>query len=290
MQATEHSKQLNIDTLGIFAGGGQLPARLARACEQSGITPFIIGFKGHTDPDLVHNRNHLWTRLGRAGQVITCLKSRNIRHIAFAGGIKRPGLSEIRPDWRAARLFMRTGFGALGDDGLLKAIRRELEAEGFTIHGVQDFIGDILADAGAISNYEPDEHHWTDIHAGLRIARTLGDVDVGQAVVMQDGLCLGVEAIEGTDALIRRCGQLKRHGKYAPVLIKVSKPDQDRDMDLPTIGPETIENAYQAGFAGVVIEAGHTIVLGADEIARQGDRYKMFVHGVSADQAEPDNA
>ena len=286
MQATEHPKQLNIDSLGILAGGGQLPARLADACEHSGIIPFIIAFKGHTDPDLVRNRNHLWTRLGRAGKVMNCLKSRNIRHLAFAGGIKRPGLSEIRPDWRAARFFMRTGFRALGDDGLLKAVRRELEAEGFTIHGVQDFIGDILAGSGAIGSYEPDERHWGDIRAGLRIARALGAVDVGQAVVMQDGLCLGVEAIEGTDALIRRCDRLKRQGKYAPVLIKTSKPGQDRDMDLPTIGPGTLENAYQAGFAGVAIEAGHSLVLNADAVARQADQYAMFVLGVSADQAD----
>jgi hypothetical protein len=285
MQASIESQQLNIDTLGILAGGGQLPAQLVHACETSGITPFIIGFKGHTDPELVRNRFHLWTRLGRAGQVINCLKSRDIRHLVFAGGIRRPGLSELRPDWRAARFFMRAGMRSLGDDSLLKAVRRELESEGFSIHGVQEFLGDILAKDGAMGNHAADDRQWGDIRAGLRIARALGAVDVGQAVVMQDGLCLGVEAIEGTDALIQRCGELKRGGRYDPVLIKVSKPGQDHDMDLPTIGPETVENAYKGGYAGIVIEAGHALVLDTGNLVNLADRYKMFVMGVPVEQA-----
>ena len=286
MPAPDKPKQLDINTLGILAGAGQLPEQLAHACEENGITPFIIGFRGHTDPELLRNRYHLWTRLGRAAQVINCLKSRDIRDLVFAGGIRRPGFTELTPDWRAARFFMRIGFRALGDDGLLKAVRHELESEGFVIHGVQDFISDIVAAPGAIGHHKPDERQWADIRAGLRIARTLGEVDVGQAVVMQDGLCLGVEAIEGTDELIRRCGLMKRQGKYMPVLIKVSKPGQDRDMDLPTIGPETIENAYKAGFAGVVIQAGHALVLNAGDIAELADRYTMFVMGVSAESSE----
>ena len=290
MQAPDESQQLNIDTLGILAGSGQLPAQLVHACETSGITPFIIGFKGHTDPELVRKRYHLWTRLGRAGQVINCLKSRDIRHLVFAGGIRRPGLSELRPDLRAARFFMRTGMRALGDDSLLRAVRRELEAEGFSIHGVQAFMGNIMAEAGAMGSYMPDDCQWADIQAGLRIAKALGEVDVGQAVVMQDGLCLGVEAIEGTDALIGRCGQLQRRGKYAPILIKTSKPGQDRDMDLPTIGTDTVETAHKAGFAGIVVEAGHALVLGAADIAERADRYKMFVVGAEADQARDSHA
>jgi DUF1009 family protein len=114
----------------------------------------------------------------------------------------------------------------------------------------------------------------------LKIAQTLGDLDVGQAVIIQEGLILGVEGVEGTDELIRRCGAYRRKGRGG-ILIKTCKPGQDRDLDLPTIGPETVKNCAEAGLHGIVFYAGLTLLIDPQEVADLADRHNIFVVGLS---------
>lgn len=263
-----------------------MPPIMIEACEKKNITPFIVGFKGQTDPDIVKGHYHLWTRLGTAGQVIQTLKSHDIRDIVMIGSIRRPSLDELRPDWQTAKLLARMGFRVLGDDGILKALRSELEKKGFEICAIQDYVSDILTKAGTYGNIAPGKQHQKDIKKGIDIARELGKLDIGQACVIQNGLVLGVEAIEGTDALIQRCGALKRKGK-GPVLVKVSKPGQDENIDLPTIGPQTIENAASQGFSGIGAEAGKSLMIKADTCTLEADKAGIFLHGVEVDENDP---
>lgn len=269
----------NIEKLGILAGGGELPAKLVASCKKRGIKPFIVGFPGHTDPALMEgNPAHIWSRLGAAGQIIMHLKTENIKDLVFIGHIRRPSMSELQPDFWAMKFFARLGVRTLGDNDLLSALKKELGREGFHVHGVQDFIDNLLTPKGVLTKAEPDSGHLEDMEYGRKIAKEIGRLDIGQSVIVQEGLILGVEAIEGTDELIRRCGKLKREGR-APILIKICKPQQDEKLDLPTIGHDTVLNAVQEGFAGIAISAGHSLLLDAEKVIESADNNGLFIVG-----------
>ncbi len=271
--------------LGIVAGGGSLPAQLLKSCDEQGIKVFIVAFEGQTDPALLKGRKYLLTRMGAAGQIINTLKSHGVRDLVFIGSIRRPSLKEMRPDLRTLKFFTRLATRALGDDGLLKAMKKELERDGFRLHGVQNFVSNLLASAGPVGQHLPAKAQHDEIQRGLKILRELGRLDIGQGVVVQDGIVLGVEAVEGTDALLLRCGEIKRAGR-GPVFLKASKPGQDRDLDLPAIGPNTIINAGEQGFSGIVVESGRTLMVEPDKVAELADHYKMFVIGVDVQNAD----
>jgi DUF1009 family protein len=162
---------------------------------------------------------------------------------------------------------------------LLKAVTAELEGEGFHVVAAHDVFRDLLTPAGPLGGLTPDEQAEGDIARGMAVIRALGPLDVGQAVIVQQGLVLGIEAIEGTDALIERCGMLRRDGPGG-VLVKMTKPTQDLRFDLPTIGVITVERCAAAGLRGIAIEAGKTIALDRDAIAAQADRLGLFVVGL----------
>jgi len=272
----------SITHLGVIAGGGSLPAQLLSACDKKGIEPFIVAFDGQTDLTILKDRRYLLTRMGAAGLIINTLKSQNIRDLVFIGSIRRPSLKEMRPDLRTLKFYTRLAAHVLGDDGLLKAMKKELERDGFRLHGVQYFADDLVASAGPVGLHHPKEADQKDIQRGLTVNQSLGRLDIGQGVVVQEGIVLGIEAAEGTDELIRRCGLLKRAGR-GPILIKTSKPGQDQDLDLPTIGPDTVINAAENGFAGIVIEAGRTLLSEPDRIAALANKAGIFVIGIEQD-------
>ena len=199
--------------------------------------------------------------------------------LVLAGGVRRPSLAMLRPDWRAAKLFARIGYKALGDDGLLSAIVAEFEREGFRVIGADQLLASGLAPEGPLGSLRPDSQALADIEHGQRIARALGILDIGQAVVVQQGLVLGVEANEGTDALQRRCAELRREGPGG-VLVKIEKPGQERRTDRPTIGPQTVTFAAEAGLRGIAVEAGATIIVDRDEVVDRADRAGLFVFGI----------
>lgn len=270
-----------IKSLGIIAGGGALPARLLSACDRRGMEVFIVGFEGQTDRALTHGRNYMFTRLGAAGQIINTLKSHGISDIVLIGSIRRPGLAELRPDLRTAQFFAKISLRALGDDGLLKAIRHELEKEGFRIHGVQQFVADLVAYEGPVGARRPDRAAQADIERGREVLHAIGPADVGQSVVVQDGIILGVEAAEGTDELIRRCKSYKRRA-HGGVLVKAAKPGQDMDLDLPSIGPDTVRLCAECGLEGIAFEAGRTLLIDPQEVAEIADAKGLFVTGHDA--------
>jgi DUF1009 family protein len=189
-------------------------------------------------------------------------------------------LSELAPDLRTARFFARVGLKALGDDGLLRSVVAELESEGFRVVGVDQVLAGCLAVEGLYGRLSPDPQARSDIERGVAVAHALGAVDVGQAVVVQQGIVLGVEAIEGTDRLLERCGGLARDG-VGGVLVKLKKPGQDRRIDLPAIGTNTLTAAAAAGLRGIAVEAGGALVLGRDAVTAEAERLGLFVVGVA---------
>jgi DUF1009 family protein len=265
--------------LGILAGGGTLPRRIAEAAAGQGRPVFIVAFHGQTDPATVEDFSHVWVRLGEAGRTIAALRTRTVVDVVMAGAIRRPSLSELGLDWRGAQLFARIGARAVGDDGLLRAVTQELERDGFRLVAVDQILAAATVGAGVLGAHRPDDQATRDIARALEVARALGAVDVGQAVVVQQGLVLGVEAIEGTDALLSRVGDLRRVGPGG-VMVKVLKPRQDRRIDLPTIGAQTIRIAAASGLRGIAIEAGGTVVLDRDAVIRAADAAGLFLIAV----------
>ena len=265
--------------LGILAGGGPLPARLAQAAQSGGREVAMVAFEGHTDPDAVAGLPHLWARFGAVADIFAFLRREGVAELVFAGPVRRPAFSEIMPDWQGTKILARLGGRSLGDDGLLRALSAILEEEGFRVVGIHHILEDLLAPAGTLGQHGPDEIANADIARGLEVALALGRLDVGQAAVVQQGLVLGVEGIEGTDALLARCGELRRDG-LGGVLVKMKKPQQDRRLDLPTIGVTTVEKATAAGLRGIAVEAGATLMADRAATIAAADRAGLFIVGV----------
>jgi UDP-2,3-diacylglucosamine hydrolase len=266
--------------LGIIAGNGTLPRRLIESSRAKGRDVFVVALEGEAAPETVIGIAHIWCRLGAAAKALRALRDNGVSDICFAGGVHRPSLAAIRPDWRAAKFFAKVGYRLLGDDGLFSAIAKELEIEGFRVIGAHDLLDDaVTVPEGPLGRITPDAGAGGDIARGIEVARAIGALDIGQAVVVQQGLVLGVEAIEGTDALIQRCGGLRRDGAGG-VLVKLQKPGQEARIDRPTIGPQTVRLVAEAGLRGIAAEAGATLLLDRDEVIRTADAAGIFVVGV----------
>jgi UDP-2,3-diacylglucosamine hydrolase len=266
--------------LGIIAGGGTAPRRVIEACRAQGREFFVVCLKGQADDNVASNAPHVWLSLGAYGKLRELITSENIREIVMIGRVRRPSLRELKPDWQTIKALAKIGLHLLGDDALLRAIGRTIEQEcGVRVIGVQEILGGILLREGRLGSHGPDKIAESDIARGVAVARALGSVDVGQSVVVQQGLVLGVEAIEGTDALIARCKDLKREGAGG-VLVKLAKPQQDDRYDLPTIGPDTIEAAAKAGLSGIAAEADRSLLIDGDRVKQLADEKGLFVVGI----------
>lgn len=269
--------------LGILAGGGVLPIRLMQACIEAGRPYFVIAIENQTDPDSLDDHPHTWVRLGAVGKAIDVLKNENVEELVMIGPVRRPSLIALRPDAWLAKRIVKTGFMSLGDDGLLSNLIAELEAEGFRVIGPEVVLTELVASEGVYGSITPDEIAVADIDRGFNVARGLGSFDVGQAVVVQQGLVLAVEAIEGTDAMLSRAGELHREGPGG-ILVKVKKPDQEQRVDLPTIGVNTVEKAAAAGLRGIAIQAGHAFIVDREEVVRLSDQKGLFITGITINE------
>lgn len=248
-------------TLGVIAGGGDLPLRVAEAARRAGRPVVVLVLEGQGDAARFRDFPHVTLRWGLVAAGLDFLKAQGARQLVLAGRVSRPSVLSLRPDAAGVRLLARIGRGAFGgDDSILTAVMRVLAEEGFEMLGAQAVLADLLPPPGLLAGAPPDELARDDIARGVAVARALGAVDVGQAVVVQQGLVLGVEAIEGTDALLARAAGLRREGPGG-VLVKLVKPGQTRSADLPTIGPETVRLAAEAGLRGLAIEGSGTIVM-----------------------------
>jgi DUF1009 family protein len=266
--------------LGIIAGSGPLPKRIADTYVNSGGAVFVIAFEGVTDPQTTRDHDHAWGKLGRIQGAMDAMIAAQVEDVVIAGPIKRPALSSLDLDTRGAELIFRAGRKIFGDDGLLSTVVAEIESDGFRVIGIDQILGGVLAPSGRVAGPELDAVAKADIKRGVEVLQSLGPVDVGQSTAVQEGLVLAVEAVEGTDAMISRAGALMRKGS-APVLIKISKPGQERRVDMPTIGPETIRHAAAAGFRGLAMEAGSTLLLESDEVRRLADEAGFFVVAIN---------
>ena len=267
-------------TLGILAGGGRLPGQVAAAAQAAGRRVFLIGLEGFADPAVLAPWPHEFVRILAAGRILAALREHGCEDLVLVGPVRRPSLLDLRPDAEGARILGRIGRAAFaGDDGLLAAVVRVFAEEGFRVLGVHQILDEALGPAGLLSHAAPDAVAMADITRGIAVARALGTIDVGQGCVVQQGIVLAVEAAEGTDAMLARCGGLAAPGRGG-VLVKLVKPGQDRRTDLPTVGPETLRRAAEAGLRGVAFEAGGTILAERDATIAVADAAGLFLLGL----------
>lgn len=221
--------------------------------------------------------------MGAAGEILALLRKHGCSDLVLVGPVRRPSVFDVRPDAEGARIMARIGRAAFaGDDGLLAAVVRVLGEEGFRVLGAHEVLTEAVGPKGVLGRVAPDAAALADIGRGASVVRALGTADVGQGCVVQQGIVLAVEAIEGTDAMLARAAGLARPGPGG-VLVKMVKPGQDRRADLPTIGPATLRAAAAAGLRGVAFEAGGTLLTDRQGCIAEADAAGLFLIGVDAD-------
>ena len=268
--------------LGIIAGSGDLPREIIKTCQDQGRSFYLVAYEGHTDLETYRNVPHVKAQLGKVGEVIKNLKKINVKELVLAGQFRRPSWFELKPDAVAAKWLAQSAKYIFGDDSLLQVILKNLEQEGFVICSAEDIVGaKLLAPLGILGTHQPHEQDLRDIDHGVKVAKILGQCDVGQSIIIQDGIILGVEAIEGTDTLIKRCQSLKREGEGG-ILVKVVKPQQDTRVDRPTVGLKTLEGMHTTGLRGLAIETNGVIVHQLKDMIDFANQHNIFLVGVAS--------
>lgn len=273
--------------LAIYCAGGSLPFAVADAARRSGREVHLFALRGWADPARVQAYPHQWGGLGQFGRFHRFLLNRGCKDVVFIGTLTRPTIWRVWPDLKALSLLPRI-YSAFrgGDNHLLSVFGRLVEEHGFRLVGAHEIAPEILVPEGPIGRAAPSPQDRSDIARGLELLRAMGPFDIGQAAVVARNRVLAIEAAEGTDRMLERLGALRRDGAVrweagTGVLIKAPKPAQNVRIDLPTIGPRTIEMAHRAGLAGIAVVAGGTVVAEPQQVAAAADRANLFVVGVA---------
>jgi hypothetical protein len=245
----------------------------------------VLAFEGITDAGTVAGAPHAWIRIGQSRRMFKLLRRHGVEEVVAVGTMRRMSLWRLRPDLLMIRgllrLLLRFGFKLfrLGDDHTLKIIITEFEHYGPRVVGIETVMRNLLATPGPYGALKPNAKAVRDIALGIEAAREVGVRDVGQAAIVRDGKVLEIEDEQGTDAMLARCARHRRDGPGG-VLVKVTKPGQQRKVDLPTIGVDTLIGAQRAGLAGIAVEAGGALVVDRAGVIEAADRAGLFVVGV----------
>jgi DUF1009 family protein len=272
--------------LGIIAGGGELPRAIAQSAQGAGRSVFVLGLSGMTGPWAQEFPNET-VALGELGRAMKALRAHECTDVTLAGKVQRPKFSEIKLDAKAMLAAPRVIAAALrGDDALLRAVVDMFEREGMRVIGAAEAAPDLIARTGVMGRVRPNAENESDIALAFRVARAMGEFDVGQAAIVCANLTLAVEAAEGTDATIARITQLPEHlrgskGKPRGVLVKAPKPIQDGKTDLPVVGVETVRRVAAVALAGIAVEAGGALIVDREAVIAEADKLGVFLLGVA---------
>jgi DUF1009 family protein len=267
-----------VKKLGLIAGNGKFPLIFAQEAKREGYFVSVVAHRGETEESIEKVADELnWIYVGQLGKIIATFKRAGVTEAVMAGGIRKVKLfGNFRPDLRGARFLAK--MKSREDDDLLRGIADELAADGIQVVESTRCLSHIIATAGVLTKRAPRKDEWEDIKLGFRVAKDIGRLGIGQAVVVKHQVVLAVEAVEGTDAAILRGGALAKAGC---VVVKVSKPQQDLRFDVPAVGVETIKNIHQVRGAALAVEAGKTILLEKEKLLGHADELGVAVVGVS---------
>ena len=263
--------------VGIIAGNGQFPLLFSRAARKRGYRVFVAAIEGEADPELSSCCDELvWLHIGQVKKLLKFFRFHGVEDAVLVGGVKKTHIfRDIKPDTKALAFLARMRH--THDDTLLSAFATLLEKEGIVVRPSTFLVPEILAEAGVWTRKGLSFSQKRDLETGWRIAKEVGRLDVGQCLVMEKGSVLAVEAIDGTDATIRRGGSL---GDGSALLIKVSKPTQDMRFDVPAVGLQTLQTMQASGVTALVMEAGCAVVFDRAEMVSFADAHKMTIVAV----------
>lgn len=266
------------DKIGIIAGGGQFPLLFARAVRRHGLKVYAAAHQGETDETLADQVDALqWVRLGQLGKIIDFFKKEGVIKTVFIGSITKTNIfRDVRPDLKGLGLWNKIDIKQ--DDSILRAIADRLAKDGIEVVASTSYVPELLFPQGILTRKKLTKEQKNDIVFGWKIARAMGGLDIGQCVVVRNQTVLAVEAIEGTDAAIRRGGTL---GKEKAVVVKLKKPNQDLRFDLPAVGEKTIVSMLEVKAAVLAVEAGYALFFDRESVIRAADAAGLVVVGVT---------
>lgn len=261
-------------SIGIIAGTSQFPILFARAAKAKGYRVVAVAHRGETFASLEREVDEItWVQLGQLGKLIKAFKKAGVNQAVMAGGVTKTRMfKDVQPDLKALGLI--TKIRHLADDGILRTLADYLEKEGIKILPSHFLVPELLADEGVYTHRAPTNDERADAELGWQIGGELGRLDIGQTVVVRGRAVVAVEAIEGTDACIRRGGALAR--EHA-VVVKRCKPVQDLRFDLPSVGADTVRVMAEAGASCLLIEAGRTLIFDRRDMVQSADQHRIAV-------------
>jgi UDP-2,3-diacylglucosamine hydrolase len=271
-----------LDKIGIIAGSGNLPLLIVEECEKNNIKPYIILIENFAKEENYKLLNHIIINFGDIGKGLSFLKTNNIKYVVFAGAVKKPSLKTVYPDLKGfSLLFKLLKCKIFGDNTILQTVINFIEQEGFSVLPVDNVLDDIKIKQGKAGEINlPDSNYKDDIELGIKVLTQISDLDIGQSVVIQNNMVIGIECVEGTQELINRCSQIKYTTGRKPILVKIKKSNQTKKADLPSIGEDTIKQAKIAGFAGIAIDFENTLVINKYETIKLANKNKLFIFGI----------
>lgn len=271
--------------LGIIAGAGELPYAIASSVRDSGREVFVLALQNAVGT-WVNEFPHAVLSMGQIGRTLDLFRRHGCNELVLAGYVSRPDFLKLRYDLKGISwLFPVLKAMRKGDNTLLDVMVTLFEREGLKVRSVADVAPLLQISVGPLGRIAPNQCDEQDIAVGMAVAREQGTRDIGQAVIVRNGLVLAIEGSDGTDAMLQK---LQAHsggepaGRRSGVLSKALKPMQNRKTDLPTIGVATVENVAAAGLAGIAVEAHTALVLDRAAVARAADQRGIFVTGVAS--------
>jgi len=268
--------------IGLIAGNGRFPLIFAREAKRAGVEVVALAIKKETSPSLVNlvDRIH-WVDVGQLGDLIEICKKEGITRAVMAGQVRHTRLfSEVKLDARAMALL--AGVKDKKANSLLGAVADELSREGIELIDSASYLAHLLPSPGILTRRKPTQKEWQDIEFGHKMAKEIAGLDIGQTVVVKDQAVLAVEGMEGTDRTIRRGGKL---GKGDVVVVKVSKPQQDRRFDLPIVGERTIEVLKEAKAKVLAFSARSTILLDREKVVKSANKNGISLVAVKEEKS-----
>jgi DUF1009 family protein len=275
---------------GLIAGNGRFPFMVIEGARRAGVSLSVVAIREETDPNIEQQVERLtWVSIGQLGKMIRFFKAEGVEQAIMAGQVKHVQIfSGAVPDARMLKMLLK--LPRRNTNSLIGGIATELAGEGIDLIDSTYFLKDYLPVAGTITHRQPNAAERADVEYGLEIARAMAELDLGQTIVVRGKACVAIEAMEGTDATIRRAGEILRGSKGAAsilkltsgavTVLKLAKPDQDMRFDVPVVGLPTIETMAEAGATCLCLSAGKTLMFDRDQLIALAEKKKIAIVAV----------
>jgi len=262
--------------IAIIAGGGDLPLQIIKQLKKDKKDFVVVAIKGIANANDYAKYETYSFYIGQIKKVLTTLKKLSVKEIVFAGNVKRPSIFDIRLDALSYKVLLKAATHGLGDDALLRMVMKEFEKIGAKIVGAHELCPNLIIKKGVLGKVKVGKKDDHNIARGIKVLQATANLDMGQSIVIDQGVVIGIEAVEGTTELISRCGKHKLSEKGG-VLVKMKKTSQSEKVDMPTIGVDTVKQVADAGLSGIAIEAGNVLVVDKDAVIKKANELKVFV-------------